>query len=432
MTLLFTNIVDPKNLRAAYKVLSKRYYSPESHRYYFRPGPDGEGFEQFNIELERNLVEVREKVSSQDFAFGPYFERAISKLGHKHWPVGQFNLRDRIIYRAIYQKVAPAYDHIFSDSLLSYRKKMGAWDSILRSIRMIRREEGKLWVFRTDVYQYVERLDHQILREQLHSTFSSEPDVLRLFIAFVDQPRIVEGIQRSREAGSHPGAELTTFLYNLYLNDLDHHMVRRGFRYCRYSDDVIVYCRDEEEARRAKRIASRFIGRMKLELNPKKTLIVAPRETYEFLGYTFQGLTFTISKNSVMRVKSWVRLRLRKSLYAPLRNSGLSKEEMLKTIINDFQSPENAQKLISWLGYFHLINDPSQLKAVDKMIRERIGACLTQRYSMKNYKYASSQELSELGLHSLVGLYYRINRGRPLPQDVQRKLRGRTLFSPRI
>ncbi len=432
MTLLFDKIADTENLRAAYKVLRQRYYSPERRRYYFRSGPDGEGFEQFDTDSLRNLEDIGEKLRHRDFSFGPYFERSISKQSRKHWPIGQFNLRDRIVYRAIYQVVASTYDHIFSDSLLSYRKGMGSWDCLRKAMRMIKRENGKVWVVRTDVYQYVERLDHEILREQLRRLFSNEPEVLRLFLAFVTQQRVVEGVKRSRMAGSHPGAELTTFLYNLYLKDLDHYMVRRGFRYFRYSDDLIVYGKDAEEAKRAKRVVSRFVKKMKLELHPEKTFIAAPGEKYEYLGYTFRGLTFTISENSLRRLKRWVRHRLRMKLYAPLRKSGFSKEKAVRIIIDDFQSPENTRKLISWLGYFQRINDTSQLKAVDKMIRERIAACTTQRFTDKNYKHVSPQELRKLGLHSLVGLYYRINRGRPLPRDVQEKIRGLRLFSPKL
>ncbi len=431
MSRLFEDIVGPRNISLAYQVLRKRYYDPMTKRFSFRPGPDGEGFEQFEANLEKSLERVQQRVRGDGFAFGPYFERPI-RGSRKDWPVGHFSLCDKVLFRAIYQIVAPAYDHIFSDSLLSYRKGEGAWDSILKAMRMIRRDNGNVWVFRTDVRNYVVRMDLRILREQLCKLFADEPEVLRLFLAFVDQPRIVDGALRPREVGSQPGAELTTFFYNLYLNDLDHYMVRSEFRYSRYGDDIIVWGRDENEARSAKRIIAEFCEKMMLDLHTAKTFIAAPGEQYEYLGYNFRGLTFTVSKNSLGNLKKWVHHRLQKGRYKTLKQHRLGEEETLRLIIDDFQSARNTQKLVSWLRYFQLISDPSQLKAVDKIIRERIGACVTQRFTQRNYKLVPSQKLRKQGLRSLVSLHFLMKRGRPLPPDVLQKLDGRTLFSPRI
>ena len=430
MTMLFQQITDTENIRSAHENLQKRFYNKVQKRYNFIPGPDGERFDQLNADIEKNLERIQVRLKSEDFSFGPYSERLIPKGGGGNRTIGQFNLRDKIIYHAIYRVVAPAYDHIFSDSLVSYRKGLGAWDSVLKAMRMARRENGKYWLFRTDVRHYVEALDLHILREQLHGLFRTEPEVLRLFLSFLAQPRIVDGVQTLRDKGSPQGADLTTFFYNLYLKDFDHHMVNEGFRYSRYSDDIIVWARTQDEAMRARRAVEQFLKKMKLEIHPSKTFTAAPGEAYEYLGYAFRRLTFTISKKSLGRLTRWIRRGLRISLYETLMQRGLTGEESLRIIIQDFQNTRNTQRLMSWLRYFQRINDPRQLRAVDKMIRERILACLAQRFAQQNYKLASPRKLQKQGLHSLVSLYYRVNQGRPLPADIQRKLGDQILFSP--
>lgn len=429
--MMFERIADTENVRSAYEALHKRYFNPKLKRYFFKTGPDGEGFDTLNTNLQENLRTIRERLKEKDFAFGPYFERRVQKAGDEFRLVGCFNLRDKIIYHAIYRVVAPACDHIFSDSLVSYRKGLGSWDSVLKAIRVMR-ESGSSWVFRTDVRQYAERFDLHILEEKLRKLFQDEPEVLRLFLAFLAQPRIVDGVQRSRELGAPQGADLTTFFYNFYLNDLDHRIVNGGLRYSRYADDIIVWGQSREEAERGKRMITKLVTEMKLELHPAKTFIAAPGGQYDYLGYTFRDSTLVVSEKSLGHLTGWIRRKLRKNLYKTLAERRLSEEGALQFIIRDFQSSKNMQKLISWLRYFQRINEPSQLKAVDKMIRERIGMCLNQRVTRKSYKGASPRKLRELGLYSLVGLYYRMNTGRLLQHDIQEKLGEKRLFSPDI
>jgi retron-type reverse transcriptase len=354
---MFEQIVASGNIKRAYDFLSHRYYDAELRRYLFRPGPDGETFEQFNGNLQKKLDEIQQRLRHKDFTFGAYFERAIPKGEGKLRPIGRFNLRDKIAQRSMYQVVVQALDDIFSDSLISYRKGQGAWDAALRAIRLVRAEKGQVWVFRTDVRNYFDAMDHEIARELLHNLMANEPEVPRLFFAFLAQPRIAGGPPQPRDVGVPQGSELSMWLSNLYLNDLDYRMVDSGFRYSRYSDDVIVWGRSEDEAVKARLVVTHFLKKMKLELSPRKTLIAAPGEPYDYLGYSFQGLTLTISRKSLGHLTGWIRRRLRKRLYKRLKEQDLGRVDFLKRIIADFQNPTNTQRLITWIRYFQRITD---------------------------------------------------------------------------
>jgi retron-type reverse transcriptase len=393
------------------------------------PGPDGETLDQFAAQSERNLLDIQEGLKSKRYSFGPYWERPVPKLGGGQRLVGRFNIRDKIVFRAMHQVITPLFDKNFSDSLVSYRKGLGAWESALNAMRIAKREK-KLWVFRSDVRSYAETFDFGVLREQIRQSFKDEPGIARLLFAFLAQQRIVDGIQGARQKGCPQGSELTTFFYNFYLKDLDHLMVDEGFRYSRYSDDIIVWGRSHEESISAKKRVEEFVKKMKLELHPGKTFLVTPDEPYDYLGYTFRGDSITISDKSFEHLTSWVRRVIKKGRYQKREMRRLSEAKALRAVIEDFQSGTNVQRVVSWLRYFQRITDPSQIQAADKMIRERILACATGRVSRGNYRLLAKRNLNELGLHSLAGLHYRMSNGHRLPVDIERKLEGKVLFNP--
>ena len=161
MDRIFERIVDLQNLRSAFDSLWERHHPPDGQQTNFHPGPDSETLDQFIPSLEDNLLQVRESLRCETFSFGPYFERIVLKDEGERRLIARFNLRDRIILRAMHQIIAPLFDRKFSDSLVSYRRGLGAWDAVLKAVRMVRRE-GRLWVFKTDIRKYAEGFDHGI------------------------------------------------------------------------------------------------------------------------------------------------------------------------------------------------------------------------------------------------------------------------------
>jgi RNA-directed DNA polymerase len=90
-------------------------------------------------------------------------------------------------------------------------------------------------------------------------------------------------------AGTPQGSVLSPLLANVYLNQFDRAMVRRGFCLVRYADDWCIVGRSRTQVERAQEAAERALARLKLSLNEEKTRILRLDEGFVFLGSRFQA-----------------------------------------------------------------------------------------------------------------------------------------------
>ena len=70
------------------------------------------------------------------------------------------------------------------------------------------------------------------------------------------------------------GGPLSPLLANIYLDELDKELEKRGHRFARYADDLVILCKSKRSAQRTLKSVTRFIeGRMKLKVNETKTTV---------------------------------------------------------------------------------------------------------------------------------------------------------------
>ena len=80
---------------------------------------------------------------------------------------------------------------------------------------------------------------------------------------------------------------LAPLLSNIYLHKMDDRMFRATWNYMRYSDNVLVLCQSEEEAKAAMARAEECTRMLLLKFNAEKTSLRQLREGFSFLGYYF-------------------------------------------------------------------------------------------------------------------------------------------------
>lgn len=90
-----------------------------------------------------------------------------------------------------------------------------------------------------------------------------------------------------RSLGAAQGSPISPLLSNIHLHPFDAALHRRGYRLVRYCDDFVIPCRTMAEATDALAAVKDALAARRLSLHPGKTRIVAPTETFEFLGYRF-------------------------------------------------------------------------------------------------------------------------------------------------
>lgn len=85
------------------------------------------------------------------------------------------------------------------------------------------------------------------------------------------------------------GGPLSLLLGNILLDDLDKKLERRGHRFARYADDLMVLVRSERAGLRVlSSIGAYLTGVLKLTVNEQKSQVV-PCNKATFLGFTFRG-----------------------------------------------------------------------------------------------------------------------------------------------
>ena len=77
-------------------------------------------------------------------------------------------------------------------------------------------------------------------------------------------------------------------LANLLLDDLDRELERRGHRFARYADDLLVLVKSARAGQRVMASLTTYLDRrLKLPVNEQKSR-VAPIDQCVFLGFTFR------------------------------------------------------------------------------------------------------------------------------------------------
>lgn len=98
---------------------------------------------------------------------------------------------------------------------------------------------------------------------------------------------MVEGVFQETKIGTPQGGNLSPLLANIYLNELDVELTKRGLRFTRYADDVIICVRSEVAANRVMRTVTEWLEKhLRVKVNMTKTKVCKPNGL-KYLGYSF-------------------------------------------------------------------------------------------------------------------------------------------------
>jgi group II intron reverse transcriptase/maturase len=261
---------------------------------------------------------------------------------------------DRLVEQAIHQVMSPRYERIFSDHSYGFRPGRSAHGALREGAEHV--AEGYTWLVDIDLAKFFDTVNHQRLLWLL-SRRIGDKKLLKLIHRFLKAGLMQDGLVSQRTSGTPQGGPLSPLLSNIVLDELDKELERRGHRFVRYADDMRVFLKSEESARRVMESLTRFIeNRMKLKVNREKSTVCRCWET-NFLGHSLlvDG-TLGISQESERRMKATLRR-------ITCRRRGISLEQLLSEI-----NP----KLRGWLNYFHLARMRKKVQVLTSWLLHRI------------------------------------------------------------
>ena len=320
-------------------------------------GVDGMSIEAFPAFAREHWPSLREALLNGTYQPSPLRQQSIPKPDGR----GLRQLRiptvlDRVILQAIQQVLTPMLDPSFSESSFGYRPGRSAHAAVKQVQRNIR--AGYRIAVDLDLEKFFDRVDFDVLMARL-GRYVSDQRLLRLIGKYLRAGVLIDGQLHPTRQGIPQGSPLSPLLANLVLDDFDRELERRGHRFARYADDVVILVRSPRAGQRLMASVARFLRRdLKLEVNGEKSKVV-PTDQLSFLGFSFRGTKICWSEKTSARFRREVR-RLTN------RNWGVSMNRRLT---------ELGRYLRGWMGYFWINEYYRPIPEIDQWIRRRVRMC---------------------------------------------------------
>jgi hypothetical protein len=207
--------------------------------------------------------------------------------------------RDRVVHHALTRVLETVFEPRFTASSFASRKGFGQHKALLKARAACGRYK---YVLKCDIRKYFPSMDHLILKGLLEKAVKCRP-TLDLVSAIIDGSNAQEEVNAlfagdtlftrlERRKGLPIGNQTSQFFANVYLNALDHFVLRelRPALYLRYVDDFVLFGDDKAELASMRRaIVARLEG-LRLELNEGKSRVYRCADGVTFLGWRlFRG-----------------------------------------------------------------------------------------------------------------------------------------------
>ncbi|MCP5156413.1 MAG: hypothetical protein H6983_19720 [Ectothiorhodospiraceae bacterium] len=262
----------------------------------------------------RNLInETLKRIKTGTYQANPLFRMEVPKGSLAFRPGTVIPIHDRVVVSAIVLLLAPEIDKHLPDAVFSWRLKdplpktgpifretditdlpflkkktirvevdpfegwYRLWPQFDEVTRRLYQIEGYRYLATSDIAAYFENIQLPILRDQLLTFLPKEAELVNLLFHFLEAwaERTTDG--RVHFRGIPQGNFVSSFLGNIFLLPLDQALlgiVKDGeIAYFRYMDDVRIFTKQREDARRALFLMARKLRELHLNVQTAKTKI---------------------------------------------------------------------------------------------------------------------------------------------------------------
>lgn len=261
-------------------------------------GIDGMKLSELPDYWNANGRKIIDSILDETYTMGSVKQSEIVNYKGKRRTISLMNSSDRLIYRAVFQLMNSSLDIELSPYSYAYRENKGVLEAVKQAASYM--ENGNVWCVEVDIHDYFDNINHQILLEKLHRYISDEK-VMHLLDVYLKCTVVDDHIIFQKEEGILQGGPLSPLLGNFYLNELDRYMEEKQYHFCRFGDDINIYCSTYEEAIGClDDTRSHIENQEMLPLNHKKTGIFKGTNR-KYLGYRFivKG-TKIIAKHNIL------------------------------------------------------------------------------------------------------------------------------------
>ena len=345
------------------------------------PGVDGVKARELPGVLNRCWGAIKTSLLDGTYEPMPVRRKTIEKPGGGTRDLGIPIVQDRFVQQAMVQVLNALFDHTFSDSSFGYRPGRSQAQAAERARGYIQR--GANYVVSIDLSKFFDRVNHDRLMSRLAKRIKDKR-VLKLIRAFLNSGIELENNEITYPGeGTPQGGPLSPLLSNIVLDELDREFEKRGLRFVRYADDIVIFVRSRKAGERVLESVTRFLRqRMKLKVNDSKSSVELPWNV-KFLGFRITQMIgrtrLGIHPKSLAAFKAKIREITR-------RTRGISLQSVIYEL-NRF--------IPGWLNYYRVGLSKKLIQELNHWIIRRLRAFHWEQWKLPRTKV---RNLKKLGL----------------------------------
>jgi RNA-directed DNA polymerase len=367
--------------------LNKAYKKVKTNK--GKGGIDGMQVDELLSFLRENQESLIQKLKDGKYKPNPVRRVEIPKEEKgKFRKLGIPTVVDRVIQQAIAQELTPIFEEQFSESSYGFRPGRRQHDALKACKRNV--EEGYGYVISMDLEKFFDTVNHSKLIEIISHTIK-DGRVVSLIHKYLNAGVANKGFFEKTEEGVPAGGPLSPLLGNIMLNELDKELERRGHRFVRFADDLVIFCKSKKGANRVlANIVPYIEKKLFLRVNQDKTT-VSHVSKIKYLGYAFYRrkgkCKFRIHPKSIQKMKDKIR-------NLTDRNNGWGNEKRKHKL---------TEYVRGWINYFSFADMKQLMKETDEWLRRRIRAVYWKQWKRVRTRYKMLQRLKlpEWKVHEL-------------------------------
>ncbi|MDP5275298.1 group II intron reverse transcriptase/maturase [Chengkuizengella axinellae] len=370
---LLEKIVRRDNMNQAFKKVKA---NKGSH------GIDGMKVDELLQYLKENGNLIKQSILDGKYCPHPVRRVEIPKEdGKKKRKLGIPTVVDRVIQQAINQILTPIFEEQFSDNSFGFRPKRSTHQAIRKSQNNI--NEGYKYVVDMDLEKYFDTVNQSKIAEILSRTIE-DGRVISLIHKYLRAGAMVKHKFEETKVGVPQGGPLSPILSNIMLNELDKELERRGHRFVRYADDLLIFCKSRRSAERTLKNILPFIEKkLFLKVNREKTVVDYVGKV-KFLGFSFY------------QNKGETKIRIHPKSIAKMRSKVRELTSRSHGIGNDDRAMKLRRYIMGWVNYFKIADMKKLLHQTDKWMRRRIRMVYWKQWKRIKTRF---KMLQSLGIH---------------------------------
>lgn len=264
----------------------------------------------FEVNLEGNLIQLQNELIWGQYQIGAY--RPFKVYEPKERQVAALPFRDRVVQHALVAAIEPIWERRFIADSYACRPGRGTHrgaDRAQAMLRRVKREHGRVAVFKADIAKYFQSIDHGVLKQLLRKRIACR-QTLDLLDHVIDS---ANSLHATFGVGLPIGNLTSQLCANIYLHELDE-FVKHGLlekHYVRYMDDFIVVHHDKAHLQRVRAQVEAFLAQhLRLRTNHKTEVFpvaLLRGRALDFLGYRIWTTHRRLRKSSIARITHTLR-----------------------------------------------------------------------------------------------------------------------------